>query len=107
MGGWTIVLGTMFSLTYIRVRARHHDEDLSQGHHKLVNEQGKEVKFRDQPEAPEKREDVVLRLWRQLPTEYPLLNLYTLCGGLTFFWAYRMSKTFNKLMDVGSPTSTI
>merc|ERR1719326_1861002 len=90
----------MFSLTYIRVRARHSDENLSQEHHKLVDDSGQQVKFRDQTEAPEKREDVVLRLWRQLPTEYPFLNMYTIGGVLTLFWGYRMSRTFNKLMDV-------
>jgi len=97
--GWTVVLGSLVSLSYIRARAGFEHEDNSQEHHKLKGERGEAVAFADQPQMPGRREDIVLRVWRQLP-EVPLPNLYIVGGCLTAIWAYRMWGAFNRLMVV-------
>uniref|UniRef100_A0A7S2GP73 Uncharacterized protein n=1 Tax=Alexandrium andersonii TaxID=327968 RepID=A0A7S2GP73_9DINO len=97
--GWTVVLGSLVSLSYIRARARFESEGNDQAYHQLKGERGEKVAFADQPEVPGKREDIVLRVWRQLP-EVPLPNLYLIGGCLTAIWAYRMWGTFNRLMVV-------
>ncbi|CAK9107653.1 unnamed protein product [Durusdinium trenchii] len=96
--GWTVVLGCVVSLSYIRAKAKLSHEDFSQAHHTLKDHRGHEVKFEDQPEVPQ-QEDIVLRLWRRLP-ETPLPNLYWLGGLFTAFWAYRMWGAFNRLMVI-------
>mmetsp|Transcript_36685 Transcript_36685/g.80411 ORF Transcript_36685/g.80411 Transcript_36685/m.80411 type:complete len:239 (-) Transcript_36685:96-812(-) len=97
--GWTLVLGTILSLTYIRARARLLGEDRSQAHHQLLDESGKPVKFIDQADPAGHDEDIILRIWRRLPS-VPLPNLYLAGGLLTAFWAFRVGRTFNKLMEV-------
>eukprot|EP00443_Scrippsiella_acuminata_P114530 CAMPEP_0115590090 /NCGR_PEP_ID=MMETSP0272-20121206/9585_1 /TAXON_ID=71861 /ORGANISM="Scrippsiella trochoidea, Strain CCMP3099" /LENGTH=225 /DNA_ID=CAMNT_0003025275 /DNA_START=21 /DNA_END=694 /DNA_ORIENTATION=- len=98
--GWTIVLGTTVSLSYVRARAKWQDEDNAQAYQRLENRHGEEVKFADQPkDMAGVKEDIVLRVWRQLP-EIPLPNLYAVGGVLTCLWAYRMFGTFNRLMTV-------
>lgn len=97
--GWTIVLGTTFSMTYVKWRAKLLDEDRSQAYHDLKDERGDTVRFADQGPAPEKHEDIVIQLYRKLPS-VPLPNLYLVAGCLTAFWAYRAGNTFNKLMIV-------
>lgn len=96
--GWTVVLGSLVSLTYVRFRAKQND-DKSQEYQTLLNERGDVVKFADQSKAPVKDDDIVLRLYRQLPA-VPLPNLYLAAGVLTSFWMYRVWGTFNKLMVV-------
>mmetsp|Transcript_42818 Transcript_42818/g.96707 ORF Transcript_42818/g.96707 Transcript_42818/m.96707 type:complete len:237 (-) Transcript_42818:81-791(-) len=97
--GWTMVLGSLISLSYIRTRARWEHNETSQEYQKLEDEQGQVRRFVDQPEVPGKREDIVLRIWRQCP-EIPLPNLYVLGGCLTAIWAYRMWGAFGRLMEV-------
>mmetsp|Transcript_23585 Transcript_23585/g.59959 ORF Transcript_23585/g.59959 Transcript_23585/m.59959 type:complete len:247 (+) Transcript_23585:76-816(+) len=98
--GWTIVLGTTVSLAYIRAKAKMFDEENSQAYHKLEDKHGNPVAFADQPkELAGSKEDIVLRVWRQLP-EIPMPNLYAVGGVLTGLWAYRMFGTFNRLMTV-------
>ncbi|CAK0856528.1 unnamed protein product, partial [Prorocentrum cordatum] len=96
--GWTIVLGTTASLSYIRARDRWQHEDNSQPHQHLENERGDAVRFKDQPQLPQ-HEDIVLRVWRQLPA-VPLPNLYVAGGLLSALWAYRMWGAFSRLMVV-------
>eukprot|EP00928_Gymnodinium_smaydae_P046600 TRINITY_DN31050_c0_g1_i1.p1 TRINITY_DN31050_c0_g1~~TRINITY_DN31050_c0_g1_i1.p1 ORF type:complete len:238 (-),score=38.57 TRINITY_DN31050_c0_g1_i1:103-816(-) len=96
--GWTLVLGSTFSLAYVRFRAKLSDEDRAQEYHKLLDERGQQVKFHDQSSVS-KEEDIVLRIWRQMPST-PLPNLYVAAGLLTAFWAYRVGRTFNALMIV-------
>jgi len=97
--GWTIVLGTTVSLSYIRARAAYHHQDLSQEYHNAHDHEGNPIKFADQPTVPGKQEDIVIRIWRQLP-EVPLPNLYLVGGCFTVVWAYRMWGSFNRLMGV-------
>eukprot|EP00933_Yihiella_yeosuensis_P030292 TRINITY_DN23952_c0_g1_i1.p1 TRINITY_DN23952_c0_g1~~TRINITY_DN23952_c0_g1_i1.p1 ORF type:complete len:247 (+),score=34.82 TRINITY_DN23952_c0_g1_i1:55-795(+) len=97
--GWTIVLGTVVSLSYIRAKDKLEHNDLEQAHHTLLDKKGNPVAFADQPHVPGKKEDVVLRLWRQLP-DVPLPNLYIVGGVLTGIWAYRMWGSFNRLMII-------
>mmetsp|Transcript_24168 Transcript_24168/g.63803 ORF Transcript_24168/g.63803 Transcript_24168/m.63803 type:complete len:253 (-) Transcript_24168:33-791(-) len=98
--GWTLVLGTTVSLSYIRARAKMYDEDNSQSYHKaLKNEKGETLTFHDQTTPAGPQEDIVIRMWRELP-DLPLPNLYAVGGLLTAFWAYRMHGTFDRLMIV-------
>mmetsp|Transcript_29425 Transcript_29425/g.84207 ORF Transcript_29425/g.84207 Transcript_29425/m.84207 type:complete len:246 (+) Transcript_29425:75-812(+) len=97
--GWTVVLGSLVSLSYIRARARFENEHNEQAYHQLKGDRGENVAFADQPQVPGRREDIVLRLWRQLP-EVALPNLYIVGGCLTAVWAYRMWGAFNRLMVV-------
>ncbi|CAE8633204.1 unnamed protein product, partial [Polarella glacialis] len=97
--GWTVVLGSLVSLSYVRAKAGYDHEDKSQAHHKLEDRKGNPVRFADQPDVPGKQEDIVLRIWRELP-EVPLPNLYVAGSLLTAIWAYRMWGAFNKLMVI-------
>mmetsp|Transcript_149310 Transcript_149310/g.212264 ORF Transcript_149310/g.212264 Transcript_149310/m.212264 type:complete len:239 (+) Transcript_149310:43-759(+) len=97
--GWTAVLGCIVSLSYIRAKAKLGHEDFSQAHHRLEDRRGNEVRFSDQSEAPEQKEDIVLRLWRRLP-ETPLPNLYWVGGIFTVIWGYRMWGAFTRLMII-------
>mmetsp|Transcript_26240 Transcript_26240/g.66877 ORF Transcript_26240/g.66877 Transcript_26240/m.66877 type:complete len:244 (-) Transcript_26240:10-741(-) len=98
--GWTIVLGSTVSLSYIRAKAKMFDEDNSQSYHQgLKNEKGEVLTFHDQKTPGGPQEDIVLRVWRELP-DVPLPNLYVVGGLLTAFWAYRIYGTFDRLMIV-------
>lgn len=97
--GWTVVLGSLVSLTYVRWRDKLQHDDKSQEYHTLKGDRGEVVKFTDQGKAPLKDDDIVLRMYRQLPS-VPLPNLYLAAGVLTSFWMYRVYGTFNKLMVV-------
>lgn len=98
--GWTIVLGTTVSVSYIRYQARAQDQHLEQAHHQLRDRHGNLIPFADQPkEVAGEKEDIVLRLYRQCP-EVPLPNMYVAGGIFTGLWAYRMSGTLNRLMTV-------
>eukprot|EP00929_Paragymnodinium_shiwhaense_P052739 TRINITY_DN26415_c0_g1_i1.p1 TRINITY_DN26415_c0_g1~~TRINITY_DN26415_c0_g1_i1.p1 ORF type:complete len:258 (+),score=34.29 TRINITY_DN26415_c0_g1_i1:95-775(+) len=85
--GWTVVLGSLVSLTYVRWRAKLQYDDKSQDYHTLKGDRGEVVKFSDQQQAPLKDDDIVLRLYRQMPS-IPLPNLYVAAGVLTSFWMY-------------------
>lgn len=97
--GWTFVLGGILSLGYVRARLHYIHDDVSQPYHDLKGERGELVPFKDQPKVPGRQEDIVLRLWRQLP-DVPLPNLYIVAPLLTAVWAYRMWGVFNRLMVV-------
>lgn len=97
--GWTVVLGSVVSLSYIRARARLVDDDNSQPYQNLTGERGEAVLFADQPKPRDQEEDIVLRIWRRCPS-IPLPNLYIVGGTLTAVWGYRMIGVFNRLMVV-------
>jgi len=97
--GWTIVLGSVVSLSYIRAKAKMFDDDNSQPYQDLIGEGGKPIRWADQPNIDRNPEDIVLRIWRQCPS-VPLPNLYVMGGVFTGIWAYRMIGVFNRLMVV-------
>lgn len=99
--GWTVVLGSMLSLSYLRWEASTHNRDLRQGHQDLKGEDGKRVRFDDEPNLDKRKEmpDPVEKLRASLHSIYTP-NLYHLAGLLTAIWVYRCYGSFNKLMIV-------
>lgn len=96
--GWTLVLGSLISASYLRIKDRIEHEDREQAYHKLQNEKGEPVQFADQSSVP-RYDDPLMRFWRSLPP-LPMPNLYLVGTVMTVLWAYRVGGTFNRLMVV-------
>lgn len=107
--GWTVVVGSFISLSYLKWRERATHQDLTQPHHDIRDDRGARVKFDDEPELQKQRDDDLTMLsasWKWTQEQIERLpqvcqpSLYHVAALMTGFWAYRCYRTFNELMIV-------